>query len=216
MNRSTWPALVVLVLLAACTQAETDSSSSVAPSATDAAEPSSESSASASGEPTSSGPETATLDVNWTVPFSMAAPADWERDEQPMGTSYALSTGPDRWIVFSDTGPDTVDAWIEELTTTPQLVVTEPEPAEVGGAQGFVFDVSTSSEAPKAAGGSPCAKPCWELIEGWIVEKDRPNRVWLVDVDGKAIMIVTDAPERALEGWAATVEEALATLEWGD
>jgi hypothetical protein len=211
--------VVFLIVLSACT-ASTTTSPTTAPTATEAADASAAPSASASAAPTSSTPETATLDMSWSVPFTMTAPAEWGEDPESSGESLQLKTGMDRWIVFSDTGPDTVEAWIEELSGTPQLVVTEPEAAEVGGAEGFVLDVSTSDEAPQVSGGSQCSSPCWALIEDaefvWLVEEGRPSRAWIVDVDGETVMIVTDAPEGAFESWTATVGDALATLEWGD
>ena len=209
--------VLLLIVLAACTT--TTTSPTTAPVATATADATEEPSATATAAASSSTAETAELAVSWTVPFTMTAPADWGQDQEPLGSSRVIDSGVDRWIVFSDSGPDTVEGWIEQLTTTAQLVVTEPEPAEIGGAEGLTVDVSTSSDAPMVSGGAPCANPCWALIQdaqaSWIAEEGRPNRVWVVDVDGETIAIVTDAPEGAFESWTATVEDVLGTLEWG-
>lgn len=41
-----------------------------------------------------------------------------------------------------------------------------------------------------------------------------PNRVWVVDLDGEAMAILTEASENSFENWTGRVEDVLATLEW--
>jgi hypothetical protein len=91
--------------------------------------------------------------------------------------------------------------------------VSEPAAAEVGSAEGVVLDLRLAEGQDEAYSSS---RTLFEDSEGaWVVEPDRPSRIWIVDVDGEAVMIVTDAPERAFDNWVAVVEEALSTVEWG-
>ena len=200
-------------LLVACAQAEPsdDAPASIAAVASAEAslaatpEPSDEPSEAPSA-PASEGP--VTEDVSWAVPFSITIPADWI-SEPLSATTFNFRSGPDRWVVFTRVGPDTVDGWLEELGSADRWGLTEPAPVEVGSASGVMLDLELAEDAPEAG---LFTEATWGE---WTVSPERPNRIWLLDVDGETVMIVTDAPERAFDNWVALVEEALATLEWG-
>lgn len=200
-------------LLVACGQAEPsdDAPASVAAAASNAAsvaatvEPSERPSVEPSAAPSEGPVEEA---VSWAVPFSITIPGDWI--SEPLSPStFNFRSGPDRWVAFTRVGPDTVDGWLEELRSSSRFVLTEPAPVQVGSASGVVLDLELAADAEEAPLFTEAA---WGE---WTVTPDRPNRVWLLDVDGETVMIVTDAPESAFENWVALVEEALATLEWG-
>jgi hypothetical protein len=221
--------ILALALMAACSDGGTEASNagtaSTAPA--DSAAPSPSEVAEISAAPSaSSGPSeaaTAEFAVSTPVPFSLTAPSGWSRATESSGATTLIDAGMDRWIAVTLNGPDTVDAWVEQLTTPVQLEAGEPEAVEIGGASGFVLDVTTSEEA--AAGGagacaSATAERCWQLYTDaqhfWSIDEGRPNRVWVLDVDGETVLIVTDSPERAFDTWADSVGEALTTLEWGE
>jgi hypothetical protein len=152
--------------------------------------------------------ESAVLGGDWSVPFTMTAPG-WERRAVTTTTTLWISSEPDAEVAFTRQGPDTVDAWIQQLTSTPQLVLTEPEAVDLGGALGYVLDVSLGPE------GGEVTLFADQADNQWAVSVGRPNRVWIVDVDGETVMIATDAPEEDFESWAQTAEAALSTIEWG-
>lgn len=199
-------------LLVACGQGEpTDGApASITAAATTEAtlEPSEAPSEAPSAEPLASESEgPVEQSVSWALPFSITTPADWVSETaSPM--TFNFRSGPDRWVAFTRVGPDTVDAWLEELGASDAYVLTEPAPVEVGAASGVVLDLELADGESEAG---LFEEASWGH---WAVSAGRPNRLWLLDVDGETVLIVTDAPERAFESWIAVVEEALATLEW--
>jgi hypothetical protein len=215
------PFLMLAVVLVACSQAG-------APTSTPAAESSVEATDAATAEPTESPSRTPrpsptpvpieTREVEWTVPFSMDMPADWAR-EGGTGTSVFFSAGrPDRWIEFTLAGPDTVDGWIDSMATQPRLIITEPTPIELGGAAGMAVDARVSDQASGNCSAGPNVR-CFTLFQNpgagvWEVVENQPSRVWVVDVDGEVVLIVTDAQERSFDAWIAVVEPLLQTLTW--
>jgi hypothetical protein len=211
------PLLVSLTaLLVACGQAEPsdDAPASIAAAASTPAsiaatpEPSDSAPDSPDAEPSAPASEGPVEEaVAWTLPFSITIPADWVSEAaSPM--TFNFRSGPDRWVAFTRVGPDTVDAWLEELGASDAYVLTDPAPVEVGAASGVVLDLELADGESEAG---LFEEASWGH---WAVSPDRPNRLWLLDVGGETVLIVTDAPERAFESWIAVVEEALATLEW--
>lgn len=164
-----------------------------------------------------------TLGEGWTTPFRMTVPSEWERKPTSTGSMFEISAGIGRFVTFTKQGPPSVDEWVTLLTSTEQIEVTEPRPIELDGAAGFTLDGTASAAAGEGGPGicaDPSAERCWTLFEDpggfWSIDEGRTNRIWIVDVDGETILIVTDAPEAAFGDWSATVEEALATLEWSE
>ena len=153
--------------------------------------------------------EGALLNVNWSVPFAMTAPADWATSPASTSTTQVIDAGIGRYVLFTSTGADTVDGWIERLSADSAMTVTEPEAIELGGAPGFSLTAALNEgEEPKVL-----------LRDGtfsWIVDREAVNRFWIVDVDGETVLIVTESGQRAADSWAASVEAALDTIAWGE
>ena len=225
LTKRSWHACVltvmVAVLAAGCGTAEpvTETSAQASPSPS-AAAPTLSASPSEAASPSGSA-EASVLEVDWTLPFAVTAPATWTTDVPPaIGVTTSSGTwlgASDRYLAFTTTGPETVDAWVESVTSAEQLVASEPVEVDIGGAAGYRVDLEVSD----AASEERCFNPgrCYSLFQDdsgyWPIVEGRPTRAWFVDVDGETLAIVTDAPERAFDEWAASAEEVLATLEWG-
>jgi hypothetical protein len=96
------------------------------------------------------------------------------------------------------------------------IVSTEPAPIELGSAVGYVVDVRLSDDPEEVCGFG--IGPCSTLLtegDGWSVVEDTPNRLWVVDVNGETVVIVTEASEASFETWATEVDEVLSTITWG-
>ncbi len=221
-SRAALPILLLLcLLLAACggsgSPSAEPSEASEAPSVAASAEASVEPSTAPSAEPSAAADAPRQFGMN--VPVTLTVPASWSREDWSTQAQLVLHVVADRWLVFSTLGPDTVDEWVTKLTTTPQLtVVAEPQPTEIGGASGYVVDVTTSGEATNVGCGE-ASIICYSLFEDeagpWIVVEGTTTRAWVVDVDGETVIIVTDARTSGFEAWVQQMEEVLATAEWG-
>jgi hypothetical protein len=183
-----------------------------APTATDvpSASPSLEPTAEASPSPDPAAERE--HEIGWAIPFSITTPGTWRPDPMLPSTprTLAFAAGVDRWLVFHRPDADTVDAALDVLRSRSTLSLTDPAPVDIGGAQGVVFDLSLADDA------APDEVTLFEdpSLGAWSIERGRPNRIWLVDVDGTILMIVTDAPAGAFDTFVATADAALATLEW--
>lgn len=129
---------------------------------------------------------------------------------------YGAGMQPGGSVGISVGGPATVDAWLAQIIGEQTYTVTEPHPISLGGAEGYVFDVSvapgfTSFYAPPLFDNS--ARP-WEL------SNDLIDRVWLVEHAGQSVMFVTtpvgprDNPVSSDQSWAREIGDALQTIEW--
>jgi hypothetical protein len=151
-------------------------------------------------------------EISWVIPFSIMAPGTWRPDPMLPSTprTLAIAAGVDRWLVFHRPDADTVDAALGTLRSRTTLSLTDPAPVDVGDAPGVVFNLSLAEDA------APDEVTLFEdpSLGAWSIERSRPNRIWLVDVEGTILMIVTDAPAGAFDSFAATADAALATLEW--
>lgn len=200
------PLLVLALALAGC-----GSTTSATPPPQAADEPTA--SPTASAEPTATASPSAEAgpiehQLTGAVPLTITTPADWEIDPRATAATPGFQIGPDRWVIFTTVGPNTVEEWLERFEAD-AYVTTEPEPVEIGGAPGFTLDL-------RLAEGIDEVLLINEGTAAWAAEADRPHRIWVLDVSGEPIVILTDAPERAFESWTAVVEDALATLEWGE
>jgi hypothetical protein len=223
-------ALAALVLVG-CAGGETDGAgsdpaaslpqASTAASTAAAASEEAPSSARASASATPVGE--AELAVEWAVPFTVTAPADWTRGVTTQTATEILDgTGLRSVLSAFVKSPDTPAQWVERLTTVESLDASEPEPIEIGGAPGQVFDVRLNELGPECvAGGGTLGGVCLPIHgpeDGyvWVIEDDRPARIWVLDVGGQTLVLTTDAREDRFEDWAATMDEVLATVEWSE
>ena len=202
-----------VVVLAGCgTQDASGTGGASSPSVVATEEPSATASATLSASPSASGSTTEaaerTVEVSTPVAFSITVPGDWVEDETiSSSTTWAFRSGIDRWVTFTELGPDTVDGWVQELTANPSLTVTEPEVVDIGRATGVSLDLELSE------GEVVLFEEAWGE---YVVTADRPNRAWVLDVGGEVVLIVTDAPAAAFDNWVATVEDVLGTIAWSE
>jgi hypothetical protein len=189
------------VVLATASPTATD-----APSASPSLEPTAE--ASPSPDPTADREH----EISWAIPFSITTPGTWRPDPTLPSTprTLAFAAGVDRWLVFHRPDADTVDAALGTLSSRTTLSLTDPAPVDIGDAPGVVFDLRLAEDA------APDEVTLFEdpSLGAWSVARDRPNRIWLVDVEGTILMILTDAPAGAFDSHVAAADAALATLEW--
>lgn len=149
-----------------------------------------------------------TVDVASPVEFSITVPGDWQiSGELSSSTTRTFEAGADRWVLFTQTGPTTTDEWLERLSSGDSLTASEPDIVEIGGASGIRLDITVPD-------GQEDVVLVREAFGEWSMSPGRPSRVWILEVGGEVLVILTDAPERAFDSWAATVEEALSTIVW--
>lgn len=139
--------------------------------------------------------------------------AAWTNGEELVGQDflyfrpYGYGMQPGGIVGVSVGGPTTVDVWLALITGEAMYSVSEPLPISLGGANGYLFDVSLAE-------GFTDAPP---LIENgtfsWDVD-DRTTRVWLVDHDGQPVMFVTKPNYAGVHSWAWEVGGVLDTIEW--
>lgn len=175
---------------------------------------------------TTAPPPTATstgsaLAAAWTVPFALAAPADWQvNDESSSSTAIDIYDGSGRDVLSVILeSPASVDDVVTNLTTDAKLEATEPRPAELGGASGYVLDLRITDKATACTMGLAtlpfrCVYLHDEENEVLWVQEDRTVRVWIVSVDGETLMAWTDARDSLFGGWEASMADILGTLEW--
>lgn len=233
MVRRTTKLLVVGALVVGCSQqagvagetppaipTSAPESTITAPTATAEPTPTASPSTAATPTPTPT-PQDQVLAIEWTVDFTITVPGDWTdtlptyRPFKTTGTTFWRYAPNDRRFAMTTSGPDTVDEWITEVTEGERRTVTEPEPIEIGGAPGYVVDITPTGEGCVDRFG---ARACFNLFSDssgyWPVQENRPSRAWIVDVHGETLLIVTDAPTGGFADWVEVVGEALATLEW--
>jgi hypothetical protein len=164
----------------------------------------------------------AALSIGWAIPFTITAPADWGRGEAAIRSAVDVVDGTGLRTVLSAflKADDTPDDWVRRLTEADALDASTPESVDVDGATGVVFDVRLTDAAPEcAAGGSSLGGRCI-VVHGpqdgwvWVIEGTRPARVWVLDVDGETVVLLSDAREDRFEAWARVVDGVVATLEW--
>ncbi len=163
---------------------------------------------------TTSEPAETVFEADWDPPFTLATPPNW-REEDHGSIMFVFKAG-SSFVAFSTEGPDSVDGWLEALASNSDIVTTEPTPIELGSAPGYVVDVRLSDTPEELCGFG--IGPCSTLLtsgDGWVVAEEMPNRLWVVDVNGETVVIVTEASEGFFETWAAEVNEVLSTITWG-
>jgi hypothetical protein len=222
---------IIIVLVAGCGEAAQPGSGatgteapaspiaeSVAPSSSAPASARQSDSPAASAAPVGN----AELSIDWTVPFTVTAPADWTAGEAVTDTGMEVvdGTGLRAVLVLMLKTPDSPETWVDRLTTNEAIDATEPEPVDVGGASGFAFDASVNDTAADCVvGGSNLGGRC-VVVHGpvddwaWVLTPGRPARLWVLDVDGETVVLMSDAREDRFDTWKATIEQVVATLEW--
>lgn len=211
------PQLAALLLIAACgTTATTEDTTTTTMATTTTAPATTTTEEATTTTAATTQPEASEQTFDFAVPFTATLPSNWRVAQESAPRLLYLERGRNL-VAFSTFGPETVEEWRSRLTEDPNLVVTEPEAAEIDGAEGFRLDATVSDEA----GTEGCFGQgrCVTLIEqfpGWIVLEGLPNRIWVVDVAGTAVFIVAEASdEDAFGDFVAQVDEFLATLTWG-
>ena len=211
-------AALALVSCASETTEETSTSIVVATSSTTATtEPAPTTTATTA--PATIQPEVSERQFGFLAPISITVPASWAREPESSQEVLYIDVGINQVMFAIDQGPETVDGWLERLTTDEDLIATEPTPVAVGGAPGYTLDVRL---APGGGATSPSCQPapCEPLFtagfRGWNILDGLPNRLWIVDLDGSPVLIAAEASEESFEAFIGPIEEALATLEWGE
>lgn len=124
---------------------------------------------------------------------------------------YGAGVQPGGPVAISVGGPASLEAWLAKITGEAAYTVSDPQPISLGGASGYVVDVSMAPRHVEI--GDPLAPP---LIENgalsWTLG-DTTSRVWLVDHDGQPVMFVT-RPVAGDQLWARWVGDQLQTIEW--
>jgi hypothetical protein len=143
-------------------------------------------------------------------PVSFQLPAGW-RVEEVFGTIQAFRGTDDRYALTleSEEGGD-VDATVEAIGQTEFIEIEEPEPATVGGHDGYMI----TGEANEST-----------IVEGtdYYAIQHGVLRMWILDVEGTAVKIFAEAGSlrmdaRDEEGDAAffsEVDQILASMEFG-
>ena len=119
-------------------------------------------------------------------------------------------SGSAKYVLFTTAGRDSVDAWVEYLTSNSRILATEPQATEIGGLPAVTIDVRNTGQpmdlfiyAP-----APGESATWGIPEGGV------DRIHLVEADGVIVAILIEAPEEDFDEFATAVDNALATLEW--
>jgi hypothetical protein len=149
---------------------------------------------------------------NTIVAFIIEAPADWAETWYGGSNNLYLLPAGGGALALAVGGAGSVDAWVEAIRGTEAYLVSEPQAVSLGGAAGYVMDVTL---APGADSGQ--APPLFEDQNlPWNITGQDPVRVWVIDYDGQPLMIVTRPGTPAeFDAWTSAVGEALQTIEWG-
>lgn len=159
-------------------------------------------------------PEASQRQFGFVVPFSVTIPTSWTRHEQSTQETLYIEAGINT-IVFGVSDRETVDEWRDFLTNHEGLTATEPTEVELGGAPGFTTDVRLGPDATDA--GCQTQQRCVNVLSGvtgWTIVDGSPNRIWVVDMDGRPVFIAAEASESSFDSFAADVADALTTLVW--
>ena len=161
-----------------------------------------------------SGARGATMDVVWcaygtgepdSVAFAMEAPASWaDQFFTGEGTLWLRPEGGGAITLALREG-ESVDDVITDVTGREAYAAAESTALSLGGRDAVVFDVSLEEGATSGDAPPLIVNPdqTWRLQEGTF------TRLWVVDVEGDALMIAAGAD------LADEVGDALSTIEWG-
>jgi hypothetical protein len=160
-----------------------------------------------------------TLDIMWCVPrgtdriivpFTMEAPESWIDQVYTGGEALYFRPPSAPAIVFAVTGPDTIDAWVADITANAAFEVSEPQTLEIAGGEAVVIDVTLAEGAnPDEA---PPLVPTTDVPV--TVREGYTARVWILQGTGEAVAVVTIPPDTDFAEWTEQADEAVQSLEW--
>jgi uncharacterized protein YjbI with pentapeptide repeats len=148
-----------------------------------------------------------------------------------MSNIFEISQGGDSWLgfynvqdVYDPEKPETtaiveaprdVEGMVEWFQNHPYLEASEPEPIEVGGLTGEIFDVTVSSVPIDYQ----CETPCVGLFrdseeQPYYLLADERSEVIVLEVEGKMVSIIIRSPEANFENFSAEAKDVLNSLEW--
>jgi len=184
-------------------------------------EPSSSPEPSAPSEPSPAACETdlsyesGQIDIAWCAP---TGPAETER------LSFAMD-GPDSWIdeyfpdrnlwvrpadggaiTFSLQTDFTAEAWLDEVSNREGYLMENRADVTIGGSPAVVVDVRLSPGT--SSGAAP--RLLEDVSAGWSLSEESSTRMWVLDRDGRAFVVVTG------EELADDVAGAMETFTWRD
>ncbi len=156
-----------------------------------------------------------TKEFSWAHPFTATLPDNWEKMDGTGAPTLVLHAALDRWLQFTVQPPDGGGTWVERIETSPNIAASEPVAVDIGGVAGVMYDLDITERVANCPGEGG---RCYLLIPSgsaqWVMVENRPNRAWIVELDGTEVLIITDAPDGAFDTWIAQVEASLATLTW--
>jgi len=164
-------------------------------------------------------PTAGTLDVMWcvprgtdrvVVPFTMQAPEAWIDQVYTGGEVLYFRPPGEPAILAAITGPDTIDEWVAEIEGKGVFRLTQRQTVEVAGGEATAFDVLAApgeayTDVPLIASSDV------PLYLG----RGNTARVWILEGQGEAMAIATTTTSESFPAWAAQLDEAVQTLEWG-
>jgi hypothetical protein len=166
-------------------------------------------------------PVQGTLEVTWcpargaerqVLSFTLDGPASMaDAVNSGGGVLYLRPATPgDPSVLFAISGPDIAADWVAQLADTDAFEVSAPQQMEIAGGEATVVDVRLA-EGTDAADAPPLVDSTdlpWRLSSGSVA------RVWILEGQGEAMAVVTNAPEADFADWADFVGGVVETLEW--
>ena len=137
------------------------------------------------------------------VAFTMDGPEEWFGEWFPDRALWLRPEGGGT-IVFSLQTDRSVEEWVENVANTPGWVVVEQPAITIGGLDATVMEVSL--EPGTSSGEAPALLE--DVNSTWLLSEERPTRIWAVDRDGQALLIMTG------ESLADSLADSLRTLTW--
>lgn len=151
------------------------------------------------------------------TPIVFTIEQEWESMESRDSLLFFRDPGDDAGLAPGDVAllfteaDSSVDEVVEQIRTTPGITFGEPEPATITGLDGVVLSSDVAAE---------------EVNYGWLVDRDfggnwytmagRQSEVYVVDQDGRTLVVWLDATP---EDWDAFHADAMALLDsvvWGE
>lgn len=126
--------------------------------------------------------------------------------EQPRHLLLLRRREPGALALAFDSGAagESVAATIARLSSIPSTRANAPTPVVVGGASGQRIDVVSDDQVTVPG-----------LAEHYELEPTDAVRIYAVDVGGRTLTIIIEAPESELASFAADAEQVLATVQFG-
>ncbi len=200
----------LLVAVSACGGAETSSPSTTSPPPTTVQ---TEAATTTTTAPTTTTTEATTTmtrgfgSSTFAAPFTFDGPiVGLELESRAGDQGVFFTSGNNRWVIFSTTGPSTIEEWSQRLSR--KGTVTEPEASTVGG-------VSAASVDASLDGLVSVFTPDGIQAPEFLAEAGDRLRLYLVDVNGVAVKVFVLASADDFDGWLTEVGSILEELVWG-